>query len=129
MKALSIRQPWAWAILYAGKTVENRSRSISYRGQLAIHASKTIDDAGISWLLAHGFTLPPQFQTGGIIGSVRIVGVVSEADRHLMSSHDREWFTGPIGYVLDSPESCAFVPWRGRLGFFDVPDDLVRIAA
>ena len=24
MKALSIRQPWAWAILHAGKDIENR---------------------------------------------------------------------------------------------------------
>ena len=24
MKAISIRQPWAWAILHAGKRVENR---------------------------------------------------------------------------------------------------------
>ena len=26
VKALSIRQPWAWLILYAGKDIENRAK-------------------------------------------------------------------------------------------------------
>ena len=34
MKALSIHQPWAWAILNAGKTVENRTWSTNYQGPL-----------------------------------------------------------------------------------------------
>ena len=42
MKTLSIRQPWAWAILNAGKRVENRDwkHAPSYRGPLLIHAAK-----------------------------------------------------------------------------------------
>ena len=39
--ALSIRQPWAWAICYAGKWIENRTRNATYRGPLWIHASVT----------------------------------------------------------------------------------------
>jgi hypothetical protein len=45
--ALSVRQPWAWAIIYAGKDIENRdwrhgrlSRFLNQRGRVAIHASK-----------------------------------------------------------------------------------------
>ena len=40
MKALSIRQPWAWLILNAGKDIENRSWYTSVRGRVLIHASK-----------------------------------------------------------------------------------------
>lgn len=42
MKALSIRQPWAWAILQAGKRIENREwrAAPTYRGPLLIHAAK-----------------------------------------------------------------------------------------
>lgn len=48
MRAITIRQPWAWAVIHAGKTVENRSRNIAgdYRGLVAIHAGLTIDAAG-----------------------------------------------------------------------------------
>lgn len=44
MKALTVRQPWAWAILH-GKSPENRTHNIAggYRGPLAIHASLTRD--------------------------------------------------------------------------------------
>lgn len=42
MKAISIRQPWAWAILYAGKDVENRSRRSNYRGPVLLHASGSL---------------------------------------------------------------------------------------
>jgi len=39
--ALSLRQPWAWAILHAGKRIENRLawRSCTYRGPIILHAS------------------------------------------------------------------------------------------
>ena len=41
MKALSVRQPWAWAIIYALKNIENRGWPINYRGDVLIHAAKT----------------------------------------------------------------------------------------
>lgn len=40
IRALSITQPWAWAIIH-GKTVANRTRPTHHRGVLAIHAGKT----------------------------------------------------------------------------------------
>jgi hypothetical protein len=49
VKALSIRQPWLWAILNAGKRIENRSRRDGrmpaccyHRGELYLHASSTM---------------------------------------------------------------------------------------
>ena len=42
MKALTVRQPWANAILQ-GKDVENRSRYFGHRGLLLIHAAMKAD--------------------------------------------------------------------------------------
>jgi hypothetical protein len=47
MKALSIRQPWAWLILHAGKDIENRDRkprnpALHFRGSFLIHAGLTL---------------------------------------------------------------------------------------
>ncbi len=130
MKALSIRQPWAYAILNLGKTIENRSRGTSYRGALAIHASQKYDVEVECFLFGRGFCLPPReaMPTGGIVGTVMLRGVIAESEIHLMPPSDRKWFFGPVGYVLDSPIPCEFAPLRGRLGFFDVPDKLVRVA-
>ena len=46
MRILTVRQPYAWAIIHGGKDVENRSRNIAgdYRGPVAIHAAMTLDD-------------------------------------------------------------------------------------
>lgn len=40
MKALSLTQPWATLVAIGAKKVETRSWSTSYRGLIAIHASK-----------------------------------------------------------------------------------------
>ncbi|MNQ62267.1 ASCH domain protein [compost metagenome] len=40
MKALSIRQPWAWLIIHGGKDVENRSWHTKHRGRFLVHAAK-----------------------------------------------------------------------------------------
>jgi hypothetical protein len=46
LRAITVRPPWSWAITRAGKTVENRPRPTSYRGQVAIHAGSRWDAAG-----------------------------------------------------------------------------------
>lgn len=60
MRILTVRQPWAWAIIHGGKDVENRVRNIAgdYRGPVAIHVagkyaeyadSTALDDATELW--------------------------------------------------------------------------------
>jgi hypothetical protein len=43
--ALSVRQPWAWAIIHIGKDIESRdwksnNPNLRYRGRIALHAAK-----------------------------------------------------------------------------------------
>ena len=38
-RVLSVHPVWAWAILFAGKDIENRTWTTRYRGTLLIHAS------------------------------------------------------------------------------------------
>lgn len=47
MRILTVKQPWAWAIIHRGKDVENRSRNLAgdYRGLVAIHVGLTDDDS------------------------------------------------------------------------------------
>src|SRR5580693_6930652 len=42
MKALTVRNPWAWAIVHAGKRIENRSRRTHFRGRFYIHAGVAV---------------------------------------------------------------------------------------
>ena len=47
MRILTVRQPWAWAIIHGGKDVENRVRNVAgdYRGPIAIHVGLTHADS------------------------------------------------------------------------------------
>ena len=51
---------------------------------------------------------------GGIIGSVEIVDCVTESKS--------PWFFGRYGFVLRNPVALPFRPFKGMLGFFDVPE-------
>lgn len=112
MKALSVRQPWAWLIIHGGKDIENRTWATAFRGPVLIHASKVIDKAAYQELQQRGVQLPPveKLKTGGIIGRVNIVDCVTR-------SRSR-WFSGPVGFMLSSPKPLPFFSCPGRLSFF-----------
>lgn len=127
MIALSIQQPWAWAIIHAGKDVENRTWSTNFKGRFLVHAGRKFDWEGARWLDAreHIFNFPVpirdriargEFLHGGIIGSVNLVACVTE--------HNSPWFFGPYGFRLCDPELMKFRPCKGKLGFFEVADDI-----
>jgi hypothetical protein len=119
--ALSVRQPWAYALVHRWKSVENRSwrnpnPGLKYRGEFCIHASKGMtryeyEDAA-EFMQGLGFDVPPpaELQRGGIIGVATIVDVVKE-----MSS---PWFFGPRGLVIENARPVEFQPSSGALGFF-----------
>lgn len=51
LRILTVRQPWAWAIIHGGKNVENRVRNIAgdYRGPVAIHAGAAYEPKANRW--------------------------------------------------------------------------------
>lgn len=140
MKALSVRQAWAWLIVRPDivgeearrqayqdgliKDVENRSRRTKFRGEFLIHASQGMtrreyDDVRLFLVCcAIDIQLPPfdELERGGIVGAATLVDCVE-------SSHSR-WYMGQKGYVLRDARPLPFVPCKGQLSFFDVPADV-----
>ena len=122
LKALSVRQPWAWAIIHAGKDIENRSwqavnHGLRVRGRICIHAAKGMTrdeyEGARAFIDGLGYHTPDAhaLHRGGIIGEVDVVDVVSQSDS--------PWFFGPRGLVLRDPRPMPFVPAQGALGYFD----------
>jgi hypothetical protein len=130
--ALSIRQPWAWAIIHAGKDIENRSWLTTFRGRFFIHAAKGLTRSEYDDFIAFtGFTgdrfrfvfpggvaCPPaeELQRGGIIGEAELIDCVRE--------HSSPWFIGKYGFVLRNARPLPFRPLRGELGFFVVEPEV-----
>jgi hypothetical protein len=135
MRALTVRQPWAWAIVAGGKTVENRSRNTHYRGLVAVHAGKVWSTRGqvsavlIAWGKA-GYRDrrltqdSPEITFGAVIGAARIVDAHpaagccppwGEDDYHGEGRQIWHW-------VLEGARQFAEpVPVDGHLGLWTVP--------
>lgn len=137
MKALSIRQPWVWAIMHAGKRIENRDWYCGYRGPILLHASKwwdaheidatmrfDIKEAGDPALLkvAPFTSLNTLRASGGhLLARADIVGCLRPGDP--VPPGQEAWYMGSFGIVLANVEALSTpIPCRGQLGLFDVGD-------
>lgn len=86
MKAITIREPWAWLIAKGIKDIENRTWPTRFRGRVLIHASKTCEKQGWGALSdeqrfrlvnTEAYRLSPsELPYGAIVGSVEIVDCV-----------------------------------------------------
>lgn len=133
MKALSVRQPWAWLIVNGHKQFDNREWQPSnpcrrFRGRVLIHASKGmtrqeyVDAYSTVWLLNYnrpdkslpGINLPPfdDLERGGIVGEAEIVA--------WHDSPPAMPFAFGSGLELRNSKPLPFRPLKGALGFFNV---------
>jgi hypothetical protein len=142
VRALSVRQPYAGAIIWMGKDVENRSQRMSYRGPLLIHASLYEPDAGDFLLVRNTATVPVRWDDarrtrGAILGVVEVAGCHHAAD---CGGEDRQdgrrlrWrCCSPWGMrhqwhiALRDPRPLPEpVPCRGKLGLWRLPDEVEK---
>lgn len=128
MKCLTVRQPWAWAIVYGPKRIENRSKRTTHRGPLLIHAGRShafLDGTTpTDWATLPG--LPPfdRLAFGAVIGVVDVVACYQLAD--LPPDLAGPFATGPVCWLLANPRPLAApIPWTGQVSMFDVPDALL----
>ena len=115
--ALTVKQPWAWAIINAGKDIENRSWITHYRGRLYIHAGKRIDHAALPVVAAlTDITLEPdQLETGGLIGHVDLTAI--RPSESIWAQPDQQH------WHLANPTAVSFEPMRGNMGLFRIGPD------
>lgn len=141
MRALSLRNPHAWAVAHAGKRLENRRWGWLKKGfaafaengpiaseRIAIHASRTrpsSDDLAVVGracrpLAAQG--LPPEATTGGaIVATCRVVDVVRAAEPLEVIGGSAEW---PV-YRMDPRDFARLI----GLGHWSTPEaDAARAA-
>ena len=110
-RVITVWQPWAYALIYLGKDVENRPWSTAYRGPLLIHSGRRVDPAGTERLRAAGAELPDEaYRTGHIVGMAELTGCVRDSPS--------PWATpGSVHWLLSSARAAtSLVCVRGRRG-------------
>lgn len=133
MRALTVRQPWAWQIVNQRKNIENRTRNIAgkYRGPVAIHAALKPDQDALARLPRRApewVTAPRVFDYGVILGVVDLIDVHAPS-RHEAPGPCSPWaepnvwhlvLVNPRPIPLDQQPRC-----RGMLGLWTPPADVV----
>lgn len=142
MKAITVRQPWAWQIIHQRKDIENRTRNIAgnYRGPLAIHSALKADDPALARLPRRApewVTVPRVFDYGMILGVVDLVDVHTPTPQHGRPTcpgiTEAPWTCSPwaeddtVHLVLANPRPLpAPIPCRGALGLWTPPEFIVQ---
>lgn len=125
MKTLSLIQPWATLVALGAKRIETRSFRVSYRGELAIHASKGFPPK------ARGFAeteralgrLPGRLPFGAIVAVARLVDVrPTQEVAPEISALERlygDYGFGRYAWILEDVEMLPEpVPAKGSLGLW-----------
>lgn len=148
MRIITVRQPWAWAIIHGGKDVENRVRNIAgdYTGLVAIHAGLRFDLTAPKSVQGdfadHPYATNDE-AFGSIIGVVDLVGThrgtVTSGGRLLevmscyragkpfglcstWAEHNRHHLELANPRPLNHP-----IPYKGALGLRTLPDEVAAL--
>lgn len=143
MEALSLRQPWADAVLDGGKDIENRLDWIgsNFRGDFLIHAAsgmtrREYDDV-VAYVERKGIDWRPkpfdEILRGGIVGVARVADVImpggvqhpgvgkGPAGDRTLFAHEKKlspWYMGGFAFVLRDVQRLQFLSCRGAQRFF-----------
>ncbi len=130
MRALTVRQPWAWAIARGHKSILNRGQDTSLRGEVAVHASLRVDLEAFDDVVirsANWDPADPEAAIGGIVAVVRLVDVCTQAWAG-RSCDCGEWaLPGSFHWRLAQPRPLAWpVLTIGQAGVWELAP---RVAA
>lgn len=129
LPCLSVRQPFATAIVLGWKPVENRPQQRHYRGPILIQAGATpMEDYGECVEFCErlsGRRLPDEIRFGGIVGAVDLVGCLPPLEHD-----DGRWRSaGQYGLELERAIMLPFRYYKGALGLFKVEITAVEEAS
>jgi hypothetical protein len=122
MKAISIKQPWAWLIANGYMTVENRKWYTGHRGDLLIHAGKSETDVDLDIeFVRKKFRIGierDQLEFGKAIAVADLIACSKEPK----AAVDKYWHVdGCFAWSLRRIRPIEPFEIRGKLNLFDVP--------
>lgn len=124
MKALTLHQPWASLVALGVKTIETRSWSTKYRGQLVIHAGRSLPPY-LPWLDGRGDRTGENWTDR--IGDYRIRHIVRRTTGGRVLGNERTLVRWP----LDVPPDAHPLPLGSIVATCNVVDvvPIIEVAA
>lgn len=137
MKAISLIQPWAQLVVLGTKRAETRSWPTTYRGEIAIHASKGFPGYAKTLCKKLAFKraldeynfVAPTLPLGAIVGTVEITGCYRTEEAGSMGLYDHspedqfgDYSPGRYFWILENPLLFATpIPCKGALKIWTIP--------
>lgn len=127
IRAITVCNPHAWAIIHGDKPYENRGWPSGYRGRLLIHAGKSRE-----WLedfpQYDGEPPAKDLVFGAIIGVVDMIDCVTPDQAFRKRGFRHETAEGPWCHEYANPRPLIRpVPWKGSLGLWLPTEELMRL--
>ncbi|WP_024929797.1 hypothetical protein [Methylophilus sp. OH31] len=136
LKALSLKQPFAWLIANGYLLVDDRSWGTQYRGPILIHASKGLYEEYYQYIKCHTDVPIPdrdKLEYGGVVGIAKLVlcskpgelpaGISREQRAHFGGVH-QEYY----GFLFEQATPLPLMPCAGKLGIFELDIDKLLAA-
>jgi hypothetical protein len=136
LKALSLKQPFAWLIANGYLLVDDRSWGTQYRGPILIHASKGLYEEYYQYIKRHTDVPIPdrdKLEYGGVVGIAKLVlcskpgelpaGISREQRAHFGGVH-QEYY----GFLFEQATPLPLMPCAGKLGIFELGIDKLLAA-
>lgn len=136
LKALSLKQPFAWLIANGYLLVDDRSWGTSYRGPILIHASKGLYEEYYQYIKSHtDIPIPDrdQLEYGGVVGMAKLVLCCKPGELPAgLSREQRSHFGGVhveyYGFLFSQARPLPLMPCAGKLGIFEIDMDALLAA-
>jgi ASCH domain len=124
--AITVKQPWAWALIFGGKDIENRDWRTNYRGPIAIHAAsrttRSDHDAAAMFMRNRCDVVCPEYDD---LSRGTFQGVMNLTD--CVDTSSSYWWIGKHGFVMKDPKPLPEpIPYKGMLGIWPVPEDVAQ---
>ncbi|MEO1957384.1 MAG: hypothetical protein ABGX03_05610 [Methylophilaceae bacterium] len=124
MKALSLKQPYAWLIANGFLLVDDRTWGTQYRGPILIHASKGLYESYYDYLKdSTAIPLLTKDKLGH--GGANLVLCCHPGNMPNEISHEQRVHFGGVhneyfGFLFEEATPMPLMPCRGKLGVFEI---------
>jgi hypothetical protein len=125
LRVLTIRQPWAYAIMELGKDVENRTWPTEYRGPLIVHSSVKPEPSNILEPYVSKAVMSrlddSEMALGAILGVVDLVDCIEDSTSKWADDPDDAWH-----WILKNPRKLSKpIFCKGSLGLWKPPANAI----
>ena len=124
MKALTVQQPWAWAVMSGRQNFFMEPFPPKLRGYFLIHAGIGYDFSFERWLREHSTVVPSSLPKAQLLGYARLINITTRR----LGGPQPDFPGSPFVFTVSEVSRLKFPHVAaGRRGFWPVPRRMLEV--